>query len=964
MPQKVGALNRLFVLERLMGSLENLPSVKTGAVTPKALLHQKYGERAVYKIEEVKDSSVNDCPGLAITQQARTLFRCYLELPDFSVTSGTFTKKKDAEQSAAKMAIEKLGIQPKTENITVQEIWDELVARLSYLLSDEFLSSSHPLVGHFRAAFLREGDNFGLVPISVLPTYDTRLNNLCKSIDPRAEISPSLAIAIVVKAARLSDSVCISEGTLWICRQHPHSPGIIQALLDQDLDPIERTQIEAVFIPCSLAMPIESFHLYVSSKEYYMDAIGKRLGLSDYSRLLISRNIGKASSEMRLYYPAPDDPLFSPDSSVDMLSNAADRSSTAFELNERASYFSGQKIYGDAIMSIVGYMWKSTNLFYKDMSLDSYYRLLISKTPGGNYKLSREAILAAELPTLFTTRSNWRGSLPRDLLCMFCRQHRLLEPVFSTKLIADSVSSPEVLEPCKKMKLSSNMLGRSTGEVNAVTNDKAVRNGCSFGCEVKILSRGNDVIIEYLSKEFFRKQSDAIQSAALKVLNCLNKYFKELDNSVEGLTRSEDAQGVHVYPDVFCREFMLCPSAHNHRPQAILRKHCSEALPNKKHENGISLTKIEGPDCGSSPSIGSLVCISYSVSLMRDGHSCLNQPLESGNDFQFEIGSGAVIHQLEACVMQLSLNQSAHFVTDITSEDLILASAGDSAKLVLSLSLQDCCLEYSVQLLQLTEPLEDRMEQALFSPPLSKQRVDYALKHIYESKATSLVDFGCGSGSLLDSLLEHPTSLEKIVGVDVSQKGLCRAAKMLHSKLSMNTTVRTAVLYEGSITDFDSRLCGFDIGTCLEVIEHMEEDQACLFGDVVLSCFCPRILLVSTPNYEYNSILQKTVLNNRGEEDTDEGSQSLPFKFRNHDHKFEWTRQQFNNWALDLASRHNYSVEFGGVGGPGNVEPGFASQIAIFKRKSNVNDCCFDSDNSSDMYKVIWEWSNDRFRSP
>ena len=40
------------------------------------------------------------------------------------------------------------------------------------------------------------------------------------------------------------------------------------------------------------------------------------------------------------------------------------------------------------------------------------------------------------------------------------------------------------------------------------------------------------------------------------------------------------------------------------------------------------------------------------------------------------------------------------------------------------------------------------------------------------------VDFGCGSGSLLESLLEVPTSLQTIVGVDISQKALDRAAKV------------------------------------------------------------------------------------------------------------------------------------------------------------------------------------------
>lgn len=49
--------------------------------------------------------------------------------------------------------------------------------------------------------------------------------------------------------------------------------------------------------------------------------------------------------------------------------------------------------------------------------------------------------------------------------------------------------------------------------------------------------------------------------------------------------------------------------------------------------------------------------------------------------------------------------------------------------------------------------------------------------------------------------------------------------QILNSKLNSNsdadiscTALKSAILYDGSVTDFDSRLCGFDIGTCLEVI--------------------------------------------------------------------------------------------------------------------------------------------------
>jgi len=48
-------------------------------------------------------------------------------------------------------------------------------------------------------------------------------------------------------------------------------------------------------------------------------------------------------------------------------------------------------------------------------------------------------------------------------------------------------------------------------------------------------------------------------------------------------------------------------------------------------------------------------------------------------------------------------------------------------------------VEYEISLTKVAEPPEERMEQALFSPPLSKQRVEFAVQHILESHATTLV---------------------------------------------------------------------------------------------------------------------------------------------------------------------------------------------------------------------------------
>lgn len=84
-----------------------IPAKKT-SMTPKAIIHQRFGDKACYKVDEVQVSDENECPGLAIPQKRSCLYRCTLQLPETVIVSDTFRKKKDAEQSAAEKAIEKV----------------------------------------------------------------------------------------------------------------------------------------------------------------------------------------------------------------------------------------------------------------------------------------------------------------------------------------------------------------------------------------------------------------------------------------------------------------------------------------------------------------------------------------------------------------------------------------------------------------------------------------------------------------------------------------------------------------------------------------------------------------------------------------------------------------------------------------------------------------------------------------
>ena len=82
--------------------------VKKPMLTPKAIIHQKFGDKASYNLEEVQQSPKNGCPGLAISRKGPCLFICRLQLPEFSVVSPPCKRKKEAEQSAAELALHKV----------------------------------------------------------------------------------------------------------------------------------------------------------------------------------------------------------------------------------------------------------------------------------------------------------------------------------------------------------------------------------------------------------------------------------------------------------------------------------------------------------------------------------------------------------------------------------------------------------------------------------------------------------------------------------------------------------------------------------------------------------------------------------------------------------------------------------------------------------------------------------------
>ena len=208
------------------------------------------------------------------------------------------------------------------------------------------------------------------------------------------------------------------------------------------------------------------------------------------------------------------------------------------------------------------------------------------------------------------------------------------------------------------------------------------------------------------------------------------------------------------------------------------------------------------------------------------------------------------------------------------------------------------------------EPAEVKERKA----SLHQQRLDLALEKLKASGATSVIDLGCGEGKLLRMLIKQQ-QFQRIAAMDISYSELVKAKQRLHWDDMAPRQKERIELFQGSLTYRDVRLSGFDAAALIEVIEHMDEDRLAAFVRVVFEFARPRTVVLSTPNVEYNTLFENMA----------EGT------LRHDDHRFEWTRQQFENWAAKLCSHYNYEVEFFTVGEV-HEEVGAPSQMGVFRR--------------------------------
>lgn len=173
----------------------------------------------------------------------------------------------------------------------------------------------------------------------------------------------------------------------------------------------------------------------------------------------------------------------------------------------------------------------------------------------------------------------------------------------------------------------------------------------------------------------------------------------------------------------------------------------------------------------------------------------------------------------------------------------------------------------------------------------------------------SLIDLGSGTGDLLIPLAEEGR-IARLAGLEPDA---ARNARAEARRAALDAAARDRVSFTtGSLFDPPPGLRGFAAAVMVEVIEHLDPGRLSAMERAVLGQLDPGLLVLTTPNAEFNTLLGVP-----------------PGRFRHPDHRFEWGRARFRAWAAGVAQRWRREVCCHDIGGA-HPDLGGASQMAVF----------------------------------
>lgn len=198
--------------------------------------------------------------------------------------------------------------------------------------------------------------------------------------------------------------------------------------------------------------------------------------------------------------------------------------------------------------------------------------------------------------------------------------------------------------------------------------------------------------------------------------------------------------------------------------------------------------------------------------------------------------------------------------------------------------------------------------------PLAAVRAETVLLTLQRLGVGTVADVGCGEGALLQKLLAVP-QFTRIIGTDVSIAALARAERRLQVQELSDRQRDRIRLIQSSVTYLDDRIKDLDAVVLMEVIEHLEPERLPALTASIFAHAAPGNVIVTTPNADYNSVYP-----------------NLPAgSFRHSDHRFEWGRKQFLDWAAEVCRCHGYTVDIVPIGDADDSR-GAPTQMAVFRK--------------------------------
>ena len=183
-----------------------------------------------------------------------------------------------------------------------------------------------------------------------------------------------------------------------------------------------------------------------------------------------------------------------------------------------------------------------------------------------------------------------------------------------------------------------------------------------------------------------------------------------------------------------------------------------------------------------------------------------------------------------------------------------------------------------------------------------------------DARRGPVADLGCGEGSLVALLLREP-AVARVLGVDVSHRALERAAQRLHLDTMPDRQRDRVDLLQSSLTYADDAAGRAGRGGADGGHRARRPAPARRAG-------ADRVRLGPARH-------------RRGHHPERRAQRAVhrpgPGAMRHPDHRFEWTRPQFRDWAAGVAGRRGYQVRYLPVG-PDDPEVGPPTQLAVFTR--------------------------------